>query len=722
MINKRTRLNMLTIKSSHLPLLVLVAAIISSSLRAATAVKIKGETNHFDTMTRDEPSASSSNINNNIEQFSCTLAAKDESSCDAATADDGTHCVWCSISGLGFCLSNTQAKAMEKVIPTIKCDDHKTDDAVHPPTVAPSSNNDPNNDIWKCLDKSDEMACKKGGSSTCTWCTTKKGFGLCLAPVEADFASNSTWFDCAKHNQGEGDEVKPVEDVEDEVLYSDNTPSVSDLDTSCLVASLEQDASFCQSTKDATSNAACQWCHVTSAPSLQLCLSAEQAEMASVFVSCDAAPTNQTNVATTTTSSSSSLEDPLDMSCVEASMIQDETVCESTMDATGAACEWCSIPRVPYHVCLSKDQANLVSSIVICVKPPATAPTTPKAVAVPAIPAGTSASDFNKMKSAALLRGGHVMTDVTTTPQVQDFDTSCLMASLEQDASACQATKDATSGEACEWCHVTAAPSLQLCLSTEQAALASTLVSCDASYSQDEIMEQNVDDPTDLTCLQVSLLQDESACESTSDTSGAACEWCSVPNVPFHVCLSQEQASLVAGYVTCSSSPSSAPAVARATDSVAIDTNVAFPSNFIKCLKTLDETSCEAGACTWCGTQLGFGVCLANPSAAATDNCPFFDCNGPHTNETNLVTTTTSTGTETASTITPDANCWAAAGMTSNVAKAVCHTTLDQQGNNCMWCLEADSGVGLCLSYEHGHMAKGLHCSSSEGESWRSEQ
>lgn len=122
-------------------------------------------------------------------QFSCTLTATDESSCLGTAADDGKHCVWCAVSGFGFCVSEAQAESMESNIPGVQCDRYSgsddddstvTDDDKTPQTddAAPSPNDDslPDN-YWECLKKKDLEACT---AEDCTWCDSKGGFGLCL--------------------------------------------------------------------------------------------------------------------------------------------------------------------------------------------------------------------------------------------------------------------------------------------------------------------------------------------------------------------------------------------------------------------------------------------------------------------------------------------------------------------------------------------------------------
>lgn len=138
-------------------------------------------------------------------QFTCTFTASDENSCLGATSDDGDHCVWCSVSGLGgFCVSEKQAESMEANVPGIQCDRYSstdddeapTDDKVDPGNddAAPSPNDDAlPDDYWTCLKKKDSKSCAEEG---CTWCESKAGFGLCLTGtylIKIDLSRNSSF-------------------------------------------------------------------------------------------------------------------------------------------------------------------------------------------------------------------------------------------------------------------------------------------------------------------------------------------------------------------------------------------------------------------------------------------------------------------------------------------------------------------------------------------------
>jgi hypothetical protein len=110
----------------------------------------------------------------------------------AAAASDGTGCVWCSLSTIGFCVSASQAQQMKTQIPGLTCDDdEKSDDdntpsppdddgtppATDDATPAPDDDKTQSDDrvvpedYWTCLkDYKTEKDCAGGG---CVWCVSK---------------------------------------------------------------------------------------------------------------------------------------------------------------------------------------------------------------------------------------------------------------------------------------------------------------------------------------------------------------------------------------------------------------------------------------------------------------------------------------------------------------------------------------------------------------------
>jgi hypothetical protein len=144
-------------------------------------------------------------------QFACTMAAQDDDACVAAVGEDEDHCAWCSLSGFGFCVSETQAETLEQSVPSVDCDRYSGDDDAAPDPagddaaatddgISPPTDDAVPDDFWTCLQAKDEASC--GKDAGCTWCMTKVGFGLCMGGPSAESAANSDWFTCATGNTG----------------------------------------------------------------------------------------------------------------------------------------------------------------------------------------------------------------------------------------------------------------------------------------------------------------------------------------------------------------------------------------------------------------------------------------------------------------------------------------------------------------------------------------
>jgi len=122
----------------------------------------------------------------------------------------------------------------------------------------------------------------------------------------------------------------------------------------------------------------------------------------------------------------SELEDPTDTACLMTTLQQDESTCTSTTDSEGNACSWCAVDN--FDLCLNADQATLAEQL-----------------------------------------GGACDEHRAEEDKVMDpADTTCIVATLQQDEAACTSTMDAD-GRACEWCMVAQA---QVCLNADQAQLA----------------------------------------------------------------------------------------------------------------------------------------------------------------------------------------------------------------------------------------------------------
>jgi hypothetical protein len=419
-----------------------------------------------------------------LEQYSCTIeGAGGQDQCDAAKDESGAQCVWCSVGSFGACLSADQAAIIEDKIPGLTCDDQnddahadddKTDDAATTDDDASPPDDDSN--YWKCLKDGSESedTCESAG---CIWCNSKAGFGICLDEAAAKMASDSAWLDCKMMMEFETLELMDLNEIQ---AKKQEAQAQMPGDPACIMATLQQDKSVCTSTADSAGNP-CSWCNIDN---INVCLDDTLATMAEQYGgSCG------DDVVT--------VEDPADTTCIVATLQQDETACTGTNDADGRACEWCMVAQA--QVCLNADQAQLAEQF------------------------GGSCGDNSIIEEAE-------------EPELEDpTDTSCLMATLPQDESACTSTTDAE-GNACSWC---ALQNFDLCLNADQATLAEELGgACDENRTE----EDKVMDPADTTCIVATLQQDETACTATMDADGRACEWCTVAQAD--VCLNADQAQL----------------------------------------------------------------------------------------------------------------------------------------------------------------------------------
>lgn len=399
--------------------------------------------------------------------------------------------------------------------------------------------------------------------------------------------------------------------------------------------------------------------------------------------------------------------DPYDTSCITAYM-EDPTQegCISTQDEDGATCLWCSLAGMT-DLCLSQEQADMASQL------------------------GVTCEQAGK----SLLRG---------QPPVDDpYDTSCLMAYLQDPtAEGCTSALDAD-GQACEFC--TFQDSIDLCLTEEQGQYLEQLgAECDSDSVALDEEEEEAQDPYDPSCA-IAFMQDQSeeTCKAAVDSDGNPCEYCTLQE-SLNMCLNQEQAqyleqlggecdsdsfvqdkeeaqnpydqSCAIAYFqdqseqTCKAAVDSdgnpceycalqggmkfclnaeqAEAVelfGAECDSRAValgaEDKVTFPSDFWECLENYEENGCGTNSCTWCNTEVGVGFCVADSVADAMRECNFFDCNYKLPQEPVKKTT----------------NPFDPACLQGMESHEICRTTLDSEGEACVWCDRA--GVfGLCLS------------------------
>jgi hypothetical protein len=279
---------------------------------------------------------------------------------------------------------------------------------------------------------------------------TKAGFGICMdKDAAADSASKGDWYTCKMP-------PPPLSWLSDP------------FDTSCIAATKEGSESACKETLDAD-GFHCSWCPI--GKSGGLCLNDDQISIAE-------------KLGETCGSGLEDAEDPYDPACIAVTFDGDESSCGQTLDASGTACEWCTIGAT--NLCLNRDQAQIAEQV--------------------GGSCGASAVDVS-----------------------DPYDPSCIAVTLGGDESTCKQTMDAD-GSPCEWCSIA---SNNLCLNGDQAQiLAQFGGSCG----------QSIDDPYDPSCVAVSIGGDESTCKQTMDADGSACKWCSVGTTS--LCLNADQAHI----------------------------------------------------------------------------------------------------------------------------------------------------------------------------------
>jgi DNA-binding XRE family transcriptional regulator len=423
-------------------------------------------------------------------QFACTFSATDEPSCLSHKDDDGSNCVWCSLSQFGFCVDEGQAESMEKSVPGVQCErngPNGNDDAA-PETddgVSPSDDTIPDN-YWKCLLQKTADACN---AAECTWCKTKAGFGVCMTGPSADAAKESDWFDC------EANDLEENQNTENE----DSLYVADPYDPMCALSFLQNPTKDgCKAATDSDGNA-CEFCDLQGMGNL--CLNAEQAEMAQqIGVTCD--------------SQKVKAQDPYDPMCA-LSFLQNPTKdgCKAATDSDGNACEFCDLQGMG-NLCLNAEQAEMAQQIgVTCDSSIASIKDEGKAIENP-------------------------------------FDPACGLAFLQNPTEkACRTSTD-SDGNTCAFCNLEGTP---WCFSLEQAKIANSIgITCDDSSSNMTVEEETVEDPYDPMCA-LSFLQNptKDGCKAATDSDGNACEFCDIQGMG-NLCLNAEQAEMAQQIgVTC---------------------------------------------------------------------------------------------------------------------------------------------------------------------------
>jgi len=421
----------------------------------------------------DAPEVETNDISspNDLTCIAVTAGGGDETTCKNAMDVEGKPCEWCSFQGYEFCLNVDQAQIADQY--GASCGDDAKEEVSDP--------SDPT-----CLAVTiggDESACKGTtdvDGNPCEWCSFQN-YEFCLDVDQAQIAEQFG-ASCSDDVQEENDASR----IETNDISSPSDPT-------CIAVTVGGgDKTSCKNAMDIEGKP-CEWC---SFQGYEFCLNVDQAQFADQYgVSCGDDVQEE-------------VSDPSDPTCLAVTITGDESSCESTKDADGNPCEWCSFQN--YEFCLDVDQAQLAEQF------------------------GASCSDDVQEENDA--------SKIETNDVSDPSDPTCLAVTIGGDESACKGTTD-VDGNPCEWCSF---QNYEFCLDVDQAQIAEQFgASC-----SDDVEEENdapkktddVSDPSDPTCLAVTITGDESSCESTKDADGNPCEWCSFQSYEF--CLDVDQAQI----------------------------------------------------------------------------------------------------------------------------------------------------------------------------------
>ena len=618
-------------------------------------------------------------------QFSCTLGNQDESSCLNSKDESSESCVWCNVSGFGFCVTEEQAESLEQNLPGIQCDraPSSDDDNTKPSTDddAPATNDDtpppkdddnlsPTDDslpdnFWTCLQKKTSEKCVE---ADCTWCTSKKyGYGLCMTGPTAEAAADSDFFTCSPSPSPPSSSPQR----EDEGLWASlshtllrgapepkaATPALLDpTDPLCLQSFLNDPTEEgCEATVDRDGNP-CAFC---SYQQIQICLNQEQAEIAEELIGLNCGESvslkPQEEVAP-------EVQDLTDPSCLQA-FLNDPTEdgCEAALDSDGNPCSFCSYQQI--QICLNQEQAEIAEELI-----------------------GLSCGE------SVLLEPQEAV-----DPEVQDLtDPSCLQAFLNDPTEdGCEAALD-SDGNPCSFCSY---QQIQICLNQEQAEIAEELIGLDCGESVSEASE--VQDPLDPSCLQAFLIDPtEEACEATQDNDGNDCEFCIYQQI--QICLNQKQAEIGEEFIgfDCSSSSSSNKADLKKTknrDPYDPSCEMAYLSNPTKeaCLSTKDTDGAPCQLCSF--QQGGPNLCLTQEQAEAGESLGWVCDNDDvvdHAKENAAVVANPL-----------DSSClMALVNAGGSMTPQDCTSVTDNDGIPCEFCSVAGVADSLCLTVQQADL------------------
>ena len=325
-------------------------------------------------------------------------------------------------------------------------------------------------------------------AESCIWCNTLAGVGVCFSEEACEVAKMyEPFFNC--------DDDTPTTSVEESDVW----------DPTCLMVGFQGgDEDTCENAQDQNGNP-CVWCDNGEDTSTGVCMTYDQSSVMSQWLTCHNTDIDIFFYA---------VESPMDPTCLAAGYQGDdaEETCHSTNDEDGNACVWCAGPSPNMGVCLSPDQAAIAGQWLTCEDP--------------------SVVEEEE--------------EIIQSP----MDPTCIVVGFQGgDKDTCENTED-QDGNPCVWCDGGDA-STGICLTSDQASIASQWLTCDDST--DAFVGDEIESPMDQMCLGAGFEGDdgEATCHATNDDDGKPCVWCEGPTPSMGVCLSSDQAAFAEKWLSC---------------------------------------------------------------------------------------------------------------------------------------------------------------------------
>ena len=373
-----------------------------------------------------------------------------------------------------------------------------------------------------------------------------------------------------------------------------------------------------------------------------------------------------------------------------------------------AGCVWCQ--GAPLHgICVSHGQADaLIRKLpgVVCTDPPP-------------VPADSLPATVQVHSALQALEGQG------------PYNVACLTAGMntnggDNDAQeACDAATD-ENGNPCVWCD--GAGVFGLCLNQEQSHQVNSYLQCDSATTTlttgttattHEMLDRSRwNNPLDPSCVEAAWNADDahSTCDNTADQEGNPCVWCAMPGEPAGICLNSDQATAAGQYLTCESMRGNTILTNDHQVNEDLEDNpydvtcaiagyTAGDQGETVCKSTQDQ---DGDACVWCSMG-GQGLCLTEEQSQIAQQINL-DCDAGNSIAA-LEPIAAAVDPSPVKGSPYDITCALAGFAAGADGESVCGSTVDQDGQPCMWCATGN----LCLTVDQVDIAQqaGVQCSSN---------